>query len=342
MPLHISFSFRNHHSTVNREILLAKLQHYGVRGFPLNWFKSYLEDRTQYTEVNSTSSRILQIKNGVPQGSALGPLLFLIYINDLHNVVPYSDIYHFTDVTNLLYSSKSLKDINKKVNFELKNIVHWLRLRANRISLNTSKTDLILFRSKRKQITKHLNFRISGQKIKIACKTKYLGLLLDENLNFKSHIDSLKTKLRRANCLLSKIRHYVRKDLLRTIYYALFDSHLRYGCQIWGQCQTQSLHNLEVLQNKALRILKFTGHRENSQPLYKISKIFKLKDLVRPYNLQLVQNHLNDFLPDNFLNYFTKTTNLHEHDTRGIRLNVPIANTTCCSSNSITFKSIRK
>ena len=340
MPLHISFSFRNHHSTVNREILLAKLQHYGVRGFPLNWFKSYLEDRTQYTEVNSTSSRILQIKNGVPQGSALGPLLFLIYINDLHNVVPYSDIYHFTDVTNLLYSSKSLKDINKKVNFELKNIVHWLI--ANRIYLNTSKTDLILFRSKRKQITKHLNFRISGQKIKIACKTKYLGLLLDENLNFKGHIDSLKTKLRRANCLLSKIRPYVRKDLLRTIYYALFDSYLRYGCQIWGQCQTQSLHNLEVLQNKALRILKFTGHRENSQPLYKISKIFKLKDLVRPYNLQLVQNHLNDFLPENFLNYFTKTTNLHEHDTRGIRLNVPIANTTCYGSNSITFQSIRK
>ena len=187
-----------------------------------------------------------------------------------------------------------------------------------------------------------MNFRISGQKIKIACKTKYLGLLLDENLNFKGHIDSLKTKLRRANCLLSKIRPYVRKDLLRTIYYALFDSHLRYGCQIWGQCQTQSLHNLEVLQNKALRILKFTGHRENSQPLYKISKIFKLKDLVRPYNLQLVQNHLNDFLPENFLNYFTKTTNLHEHDTRGIRLNVPIANTSCCGSNSITFKSIRK
>ena len=186
-----------------------------------------------------------------------------------------------------------------------------------------------------------MNFRISGQKIKIACKTKYLGLLLDENLNFKSHIDSLKIKLRRANCLLSKTRHYVSKDLLRTIYHALFDSHLRYSCQIWGQCQTQSLHNLEVLQNKALRILNFRGHRENSQPLYKVSKLFKLKDLVRLYNLQFVQNHLNDFLPKTFLSYFTKTTNLHEHDTRGIRLNVPFVNTTYYSSNSITFKAIR-
>ena len=275
--------FQKAFDSVNHEILLAQLQHYGVRGVPLNWFKSYLEDCTQYTEVNNTSSQILPIKNGVPQGSVLEPLLFLVYINDLHNVVQYSDIHHFADDTNLLYSSKSLKHINKKVNFELKNIFHWLR--ANRISLNTSKTDLILFRSKRKQITKHLNFRISGQKIKIACKTKYLGLLLDENLNFKSHIDSLKTKLRRANCLLSKIRPYVRKDLLRTIYYALFDSHLRYGCQIWGQCQIQSLHNLQVLQNKALQILNFRGYLENSQPLYKISKIFKIKDLVRLYNL---------------------------------------------------------
>ena len=93
--------------------------------------------------------------------------------------------------------------------------------------------------------------------------------------------------------------------------------------------QTQSLHNLEVLQNKALRILHFRGPRENSLPFCKISKIFKLKDLVRLYNLKFVEKHLNDFLPKNFLNYFTKTTNLHHHNTRGIRLNVPIVNITC-------------
>ena len=260
----------------SRNFTSKKLQHYGVRGVHLNWFKSYSEDRTQYTEVNNTSSQILPIKNGVPQESVLGPLLFLISINDLHNVVQYSDIHHFADDTNLFYSSKSLKDTNKKVNFELKNIVHWLR--ANKIYLDTSKADLNLFRSKRKQKRKHLNCRISGQKIKIACKTKYLGLLLGETFNFNSHIDSLKTILRRANYILSKIRYYVNKDLLRTIYYALFDSHLRYGCQISGQCQTQSLHNLEVLQNKALRILHFRGPRENSLPFCKISKIFKLKD----------------------------------------------------------------
>ena len=138
---------------------------------------------------------------------------------------------------------------------------HWLR--ANKIYLNTSKTDLIFFRSKRKQIMKHLNFRINGQKIKIACKTKYLGLLLEKNLSIKSHVDSLKSKLWRKNCLFSKIWHYVSKDLLWTICYALSDSHLKYGCKTWGQCQTQSLHNLEVLQTQALPTLNFRGLCEN-------------------------------------------------------------------------------
>ena len=118
-------------------------------------------------------------------------------------------------------------------------------------------------------------------------------------------------------------------------------SHLRYGCQIWGSCQTQSLHNLEVLQNKALCILNFGGSRENSQPLSKISKIFKLKDL-GSITCSLCKIISMIFFQIIFLNYFTKTTNLHDHDTRGIRLNVPIVNTTCYASSSITLKAIRE
>ena len=107
--------------------------------------------------------------------------------------------------------------------------------KSYKILLNADKTELVLFRSKNRKITKNMNFRISGQKIKMWSKTKYLGLFLDENLSFKYHLDTIKLKLNRANCLLSKIRHYIRAPLLRTIYFAIFDPHLRYGCQIWGQ-----------------------------------------------------------------------------------------------------------
>ena len=140
-------------------------------------------------------------------------------------------------------------------------------LTANKILLNADKTGLVLFRSKNRKITKNMNFRISGQKIKMLSKTKYLGLFLDENLSFKYHLDTIKLKLNRANCLLSKIRHYVRAPLLRTIYFAIFDPHLRYGCQIWGQNKNYAVENIEKLQNKAIRILNFKDSRAEASNL---------------------------------------------------------------------------
>ena len=107
--------------TVNHDILLSKLNHYGIRGVAFDWFKSYLSDRTQYVTINNERSEIQTIKYGVPQGSILGPLLFLIYINDLSRSIKNSKIHHFADDANLLYASSSLKDINKKINFDLSN-----------------------------------------------------------------------------------------------------------------------------------------------------------------------------------------------------------------------------
>ena len=198
---------------------------------------------------------MLPRNHGVPQGSVLGPLLFLTYINDLNGIVNFSKIHHFADDTNILYTSNSLKDINRKINGNLKSIAEWLK--ANKISLNSGKTELVLFRSKDKKITKNMNFRISAQKINIFSETKYLGLILDEHLTFKYHLQNLKIKLNTANFLLSKIRHYVKFPLLRTIYYALFDSHLRYGCQIWDQRRNEYVESIEKTLNKAIRILNF-------------------------------------------------------------------------------------
>ena len=137
----------------------------------------------------------------------------------------HAEIHHFADDTNLLYSSKSLKDINQKINFELKNIVHWLR--ANKISLNTKKTEIVLFRAQKTIIKKNMNFRISGQKINIMKETKYLGMIMDEHLTFKIHMGTMKLKLIKANGLLAKLRHYMNPPLfIRTIYYAIFEPHL--------------------------------------------------------------------------------------------------------------------
>ena len=172
--------FQKAFSTVNHNILLKKLHHYGIRGITNDWFKSYLNNRTQETKVNDSISEKIEVTYGVPQGSILGPLSFLVYINDLHDAVIHSLMHHFADDTNMFYCNKYLKKINKYINRDLSQIVQWLT--ANRISLNASKTELIIFRPKNKSITKHLNFRISGQKINEVKKTKYLGIYLDEHL----------------------------------------------------------------------------------------------------------------------------------------------------------------
>jgi len=139
--------------TVNHEILLKKLEHYGISGTSKKWFRSYLTNRQQYVSINGIDSNTTTTLHGVPQGSVLGPLLFLIYINDLHTCIRNSSTFHFADDTNLLYiPDKKIrnKNIVRKLNIDLKSLNNWPL--ANKISLNSTKTELIVFRRKKTKI----------------------------------------------------------------------------------------------------------------------------------------------------------------------------------------------
>ena len=136
--------------TVDHQILLAKLNHYGIRGVSNDWFKSYLSNRYQYVSINGYESGLAAINCGVTQGSVLDPLLFLLYINDLNQAIKFCKVHHSTDDTNLLCLSNSTKKLNKKVNADLKHQVDWLN--ANKISLNVKKTEMVIFRSKQKKL----------------------------------------------------------------------------------------------------------------------------------------------------------------------------------------------
>ena len=199
----IFFDLQKAFDTVDHQILLKKLEHYGIIGRANDWFSSYLSNRQQFVSINGYKSKSQVMKYGVPRGSILGPLLFLIYINDLNKAIKYSTTHHFVDDTNLLVVNKSIKKLQKEVNLDLKYLCKWLK--ANKISLNASKTEILIWRHPNKPINYNLKLKIDGKKIIPSCVVKYLGILIDCHLNWQFQVNNLSAKLSRAIGMLKKI-----------------------------------------------------------------------------------------------------------------------------------------
>ena len=301
--------------TVNHEILLKKLEHYGIRGTSNSWFKSYLNNRKQLVSLNGVDSEMQIMKHGVPQGSVLGPLLFLVYINDLHNAILYSQSFHFADDTNLLNINDSPKKVQKQLNIDLKLLNNWLL--ANKISLNSKKTEMIIFQKPGFKLNWDWNVRLNGYKLHLSDQIKYLGIFLDRFLNCHYQSNLLMQKLARAIGMLSKVRYYVQDIELKNIYHAIFESHIRYGCMIWFQSNSEFIKDkIQKLQKKALRMMSFSELHESSSPLFKKWKILKIEDIVEIQNCVFVHSFLKGKLPKSFENFFLRCSDVHTNPTR--------------------------
>ena len=302
--------------TVNHDILVDKLSHYGIRGKTNDWFRSYLSNRIQYVSILGYDSGIKYMRHGVPQGSVLGPLLFLIYINDLNKAIKYSKVYHFADDTNLLKITNSPSQLRSQINMDLKLLYKWLL--ANKISLNCAKTESIIFHKPGQKPSYVFKFKMNGHRVRPSDSIKYLGVYLDSTLSGKHHCDILAKKLKRANGMLTKIRHYVPETELRSIYYAIFSSHMTYGAQIWGQTITVHNENIFKLQNRAMRIITFSDFKADAEPLYQAKNILKLDDYIKVLNCLFVHDFLSKILPECFDNYFQKLDEVYDEDTNTI------------------------
>ena len=189
------------------------------------------------------------------------------------------------------------------------------RLSSYKTSLNADKTEIIIFRSKQKQITKYFNFRISGQKINVSNKVRYLGIEIEQHLDWNARVKNVIPTLNRAIGILSKIQHYVPKFLLKTIYYSLFNSHLIYASQVQSQ-NKKFLENLSTLQDKAIRIINFKQYDHSVDELYHTNGILKIKEYIDLLNCLFVKTVIsNESLPV-FYKYFERFYNLHNHTTR--------------------------
>lgn len=264
--------------TVNHCILLKKLYRCGIRGVVFNWFESYLTGRKQCVRVGSAISDFGEIKCGVPQGSVLGPILFLIYVNDLCNGNLFGKLTSFADDTALCYIGMNRYEIEFQINSDLKALRWWFT--ENDMVLSTEKTKYLNFSLRsnanvRKLIVYKCVNCISSQnqcvncsEIKCTESIKYLGLVLDSELNWKKHLAFLKSKLVRVLRLFYFLRNLCSRQLMRSIYFALVHSHLDYGISCWGGTYKTNLKPISSCQKSFIRIITNKHKLSTTYPLY--------------------------------------------------------------------------
>lgn len=300
--------------TIDHNILLKKLEFYGVRGLPLKWFTTYLNNRKQFVQYNKSRSETLNINCGVPQGSVLGPLLFIIYTNDLPNCLTKTKSILFADDTTIYASSRNIIDLYANMNNDLSKLNDWFR--ANKLSLNVNKTNYLLFTNSQINYSGMLNIKINNEIIKCKSCVKFLGIFIDDRLHWHEHINSCKSKLISSLYAINKIKHLVPENTLKALYYTLVYPHLTYGITLWGSTYNVHINKLRVMQNKIIRAMLNANFTDPSKPLYAKLQILRLDDV---YKLELgkyMYQYINNNLPQPLLNMFEWTKDIHSYQTR--------------------------
>ena len=219
----------------------------------MNWFRSYLQNRKQCCKVNGHVSSMESIKYGAPQGSCLGPLLFLIYINDLPLSLKFGEVNMYADDTSISYSSDSVTNINDSVNEDLDHLKNWLE--GNKLSLNVAKTQSMLIgsRSRLKKIGMSENpepaLKIGEEPISMVKHTKYLGVQIDQHLLWDEHLSIITKKISRGLGMLKYSKKYLPLSTIQRMCKSLVEPYFRYCLPVWGNCGTTALQKVQKLQN---------------------------------------------------------------------------------------------
>ena len=288
--------------TIDRNLLNCKLDRYGIRGPALKLIMSYLTDRQQYVGNNNCKSSAINCNLGVPQGSVLGPLFFIIYTNDINYLLQGVLQILFADDTSLVISSKCPELLALNVNLVLGRIMDWCNY--NRLSLNPGKTKCILFNVRKNLVPK---IYINNSEVEIVTRFKYLGFVIDKRLTHKYHVNAIISKLKKFKYITFKLSKYMTVSSAKIFYYGMIFSNLNYGLLVWGgTISTVDFKKLEKLQNKIVFNL---FHRQddttiNVSKIYKRHKILKLADIYKLYVCIAVYRILSD---EHYLSFYRDT-----------------------------------
>lgn len=319
IPLGIFLDISKAYDSINHEILLQKLERYGIRKTALKWIKSYLENRQQLVKISSSGkeikSRTEKNKRGIPQGSIIGPLLFNIYLNDLGSILSHTNhlMINYADDTTLLIRAKSFNLLLVEAGVVLNLVQNWFL--ENELVLNKEKTNFIIFRLNHCRINFPSNAVINGDKVEFDSKNQFLGISVDCTLNWSEHVSQLTKKLNSISYSIRVVKKYVSSSTMFLIYYACFVSRLKFGILLWGGTTATNINQVFIIQKQVLRTLLDIPFRETCRGSFKKHRLLTVPAIYAYECLMFNFKYKNNFI---------RYENTHPYSTRYNNYNFPI------------------
>ncbi|KAJ8047577.1 RNA-directed DNA polymerase from mobile element jockey [Holothuria leucospilota] len=301
--------------TLDHNILMYKLHHYGIRGIAYHWFNDYLSNRSQYVNISTVNSHMCSITTGVPQGSILGPLLFLIYINDLPSVSSRLKFTLYADDTNISYEHTDIDLLLHYLNSEMIKVTNWFA--TNKLLLNAKKSIAILFRPYQKRINfvgNTAGILIQNNFVPFSDSANFLGVTIDPHLNWIPHTENLCKKLSKGSSIIFKLHNLLPIKILLTIYNSLILPLLSYCAIIWGNTADVHVNKLFVIQKRIFRAIDKKSPLEHTKPIFKKYNCLSLPDIIKHHISVFMFQSFHNLLPNSFINLFNHHG--HPYDTR--------------------------
>ena len=297
---------------IDHKILETKLYHYGFRGKFLEFILSFIKDRQYFVHINGKNSATKTVNIGVPQGSTLGPLLFLLYINDMAKCSLKLFLSQFADDSTITYSSKtSIPDAKNIIEEEFKKILEWLA--ANKLIINLSKTHLMAFTNSPYE---PVSVTVNNQTINEVTETKFLGVILDNKLCWDAHIKHISNKMSKSVSILKMLKYTFPTKALKTIYHSLIYPYFNYCNLIWGSAASSHLNSITLIQKKCIRIISKAGYYDHTEPLFNAHNVLTVPKIYNYNCAKFIYQCYNNNTYTNFKNKLLKNSDIHSYNTR--------------------------